>query len=305
MEESKILQILQENYDCGIAGVEFLRASGGTTYLVSGEGEKYLLKIAGRAFLDTFRQSVDVMCYLTDREFPVPAIIRTKSGLPMLEISEEGQAYLFVLYEYIDGEEPDLCVCSEKVGDLVGRLHKLLLAYPGELTKRDHRFFIERYINILGRKNYPRTDAYAELGTKLWARVKDCPIGVCHGDLHRGNLLETADGKIYLIDFDTVCLAPRMFDVMVMCDMTDYFQFRNDTVQTTKAVYKGFLTGYTGYMALTDGELATFHDWVAIRHFQLQATLVEMFGLDCIDDHFIDRQLKWLESWMKLPSIKP
>ena len=26
------------------------------------------------------------------------------------------------LYEYIDGKEPDLCACGEKVGDLVGRL---------------------------------------------------------------------------------------------------------------------------------------------------------------------------------------
>ena len=304
MEANKILSILQENYDRNITCIEFLRDSGGTTYIVNGKSQKYLLKTAGRAFLDTFRQSVDIMCYLTNCEFPVPAIIKTKSGLPILEISEQGQEYLFVLYEYIEGKEPNLCVCCEKVGDLVGQLHKLLLAYTGELVERDFRFFIERYINILHKKNYPQADDYANFGANLWERVKDCPVGVCHGDLHRGNLLETVDGKIYLLDFDAICRAPRMFDVMVMCDMTDYFNLQNDDIKTTKAVYESFLTGYTRHIDLKETELASFNDWVAIRHFQLQATIVEIFGIDCNDNHFIDQQLEWLKNWTKLSHIK-
>ena len=31
--------------------------------------------------------------------------------------------------------------------------------------------------------------------------------------------------------------------------------------------------------------------WVAIRHFQLQATILEIYGVDCIDEGFIDGQL--------------
>ena len=102
------------------------------------------------------------------------------------------------------GKEPDLCACGEKIGELVGRLHKLLLDYKGTLVERDYRFFIERYVEILRKKNYPLVDVYADLGAKFWERVKDCPISVCHSDLHRGNLLETADGRIYLLDFDTI-----------------------------------------------------------------------------------------------------
>lgn len=304
MEENRILSILQENYDSDIIHIEFLRNSGGTTYIVNGKEQKYVLKIAGKAFLDTIRKSVDMMCYLAGYKFPVPTIIKTKSGLTILEISEEGQERLFILYEYIEGKEPNLCVCGESVGDIVGQLHKLLFAYNGELVKRDYSFFVERYINILRRKNYPQADVYAALGAKLWERVKDCPVGICHGDLHRGNLLETAEGRIYLLDFDTACLASRMFDVMVMCDMTDYFALQNDDIQTTKAVYKSFLSGYTRNIALEEMELTAFNDWVAIRHFQLQATIVEMFGIDCIDNHFIDRQLNWLESWIKLSCLE-
>lgn len=117
-------------------------------------------------------------------------------------------------------------------------------------------------------------------------------------DLHRGNLLETADGKIYLLDFDTICIAPRMFDVMVMCDMTDYFNLQPDDIKITGEVYEKFLAGYTRHMELTEWERASFCDWVVIRHFQLQATIVEIFGIDCIDNDFIDNQLQWLQSWI-------
>lgn len=297
MKESRILTILQQNYEVSVEDIEFLRESGGTTYIVRGEDRKFLLKAAGKVFWNTIQQSVDVMCFLAERSFPVPAVIRTKWGTRMLEGVEEGEDYLLVLYEYIEGKEPDLRLCGEKVGNMVGWLHKMLLSYSGALIKRDFRFFMERYIEILRQKNYPKAEVYAELGIELWEKVKDCPVGVCHGDLHRGNLLETSDGKIYLLDFDTICLAPRMFDVAVMCDMTDYFQLKSDDVKNTKIVYGRFLKGYKRHMRLKEANWASFQDWVAIRHFQLQATIIEIYGPDCIDEQFIDQQLKWLENW--------
>lgn len=299
MEESKILLKLKENYDYKMIYIEFLRDSGGTVYIVNGEEQKFLLKIAGKAFKDTIRQSVDIVCYLSEKGFPVPSIIETKSGKTMLETYDEGQEYLFILYEYIDGKEPELCECGEETGELIGWLHKLLLDYEGTLVERDYAYFVERYVEILRKKNYPFADAYAEIGVKYWERVKDCPAGVCHGDLHRGNLLETADGKIYLLDFDTICKAPRMFDVAVMCDMTDYFNLQLDDIRTTRAVYKKFLDGYAKHINLTEEERASFSDWIVIRHFQLQATIVEIFGMDCIDNDFIDKQLQWIRSWDK------
>ncbi|MBR2750640.1 MAG: phosphotransferase [Clostridiales bacterium] len=130
-------------------------------------------------------------------------------------------------------------------------------------------------------------------------RGRDLPCGNCHGDLHRGNLLKSPDGKIYLIDFDTVCRAPIMFDIMVMCDMTDYFMLKPEDIELTKEVYQKFLSGYSKYHALSLEEVLSFPDWVAIRHFQLQATILEVHGIDCIDEQFIDYQLYWLNQWQE------
>ena len=88
-----------------------------------------------------------------------------------------------------------------------------------------------------------------------------------------------------------------MFDVMVMCDMTDYFRLKPDDVELTMKVYREFLAGYAAHRTLSREEIRSFPYWVAIRHFQLQATIVEIYGPDCIDEAFIDGQLYWLNQW--------
>ena len=40
---------------------------------------------------------------------------------------------------------------------------------------------------------------------------------------------------------------------------------------------------------ITEEEIKAFYKLMALYHFSLQATIVELFGLDCIDEAFIDR----------------
>lgn len=300
MEENILLNVLKKNYDLAIENISLLRDGGGKVYIAECAGKKYLLKLAGTAFGDTVRQSADVMCYLAEKGFPVPAIIRTKAGKLMLETAENGCEQRIVMYEYIDGSEPNLWVDAEQIGELAGRLHDLLSVYEGRLVARNDAFFVQRYVDILRRKSYPKAEEYASIGEKAWQRVEKCEVGACHGDFHRGNLLKNAEGVIYVLDFDTVCEAPRMFDVMVMCYMTDYFHLRIEDMSVTEQVFHDFVTGYARFMNLSQADKETLKDWIVIRHFQLQATIVEMYGIDCIDGAFIDRQLEWLKSWMAL-----
>ena len=298
MDEKTLQDILTLNYGIESPSLEFLREGGTTTYIVNGRS-KYLLKVIGSAFSDTARQSASIMRYLEENGFPVPKTILTNSGDTIFETEADGEKILIVLMDFIDGDEPELEKCASEVGRLVGRFHQLMEEYPSELVYRDKEFFIGRYIEFLRKKKYPRIKEYEELGERMWDKVKNLPQGNCHGDLHRGNLLQNADGKIYLVDFDTACKAPAMFDVMVMCDMTDYFNLKQEDIELTKAVYLEFLSGYVGYHKLSREEILSFPYWVAIRHFQLQATILEIYGMDCIDESFIDGQLYWLNMWQE------
>lgn len=299
MKQEELLNILHEQFNLKGVTLKFLRNGGGMTYTVEDSERKYLLKMIGNTFERTARQSVAIIRYLEAHDFPVPRTIMTKDGQPMLETDFDGQKAILILQEYIDGKEPDLKLRAEEVGALVGRLHHLLREYPEKLISQEYTFFIGRYLEFLRQKGYPRLPEYADLGEKLWQRVKQLPVENCHGDLHRGNLLEARNGTIYLLDFDTMCRAPAMFDVTVMCDMTDYFHLKPADIQTTLEVYKRFLTGYMQNHPLSDIEQRSFYNWVAIRHFQLQATIVEIYGIDCIDEKFVDMQLAWLEGWLQ------
>ena len=298
MNENQLLEILATGYGIEAPSLALLREGGGQTYLVSGR-ETYLLKVIGSAFLNTARQSVSIMRYLKENGFPVPGIIPTRDGAAAFETASDGEETLVVLMEFIEGEEPDLEETAAEVGALVGRFHRLMEGWPAESVPHGREFFLGRYLDFLRRKNYPRLAAYEELGARLWEKVKDLPRGRCHGDLHRGNLLQSKDGQIWLVDFDTVCRAPLTFDIMLLCDMTDYFRLKQEDIRITKEVYRKFLSGYTQYRALSREELLSFPDWVAIRHFQLQATILEIYGIDCIDEGFIDSQLSWLHQWQE------
>ena len=298
MNEKRLLEVLETHYGIEAPSLELLREGGGHTYIVNGE-TKYLLKVIGSAFRNTARQSISIMRYLEENNFPVPGIILTKDGNTSCETTVDGKETLIVLMEFIDGDEPDLKECASDVGALVGRFHQLMDRYPVETVSHGREFFIGRYLDFLREKKYPGLSAYEEMGDRLWDKVKSLPQGNCHGDLHRGNLLQNAEGKIYLVDFDTVCRAPLMFDIMVMCDMTDYFDLKPEDISTTKEVYRKFLSGYAEYHTLSREEILSFPAWVAIRHFQLQATILEIHGTNCIDERFIDWQLYWLNKWME------
>ena len=298
MDEKTLQNILTVDYGIESSSLEFLREGGAHTYIVNGK-TKYLLKVIGAAFSDTARQSVAIMRYLEEKDFPVPKTILTKSGESIFETEANGEKKLIVLMEFIEGDEPELEICAAEVGALVGRFHQLMEEYPLELLSHGKEFFIDRYLNFLCQKNYPRIAEYEELGRRLWNKVKTLPKGLCHGDLHRGNLLQNPAGRIYLLDFDTACHAPLMFDVMVMCDMTNYFNLQPEDIDETKEVYQKFLSGYSKYHKLSHEEILSFPYWAAIRHFQLQATILEIHGIDCIDEGFIDGQLLWLNKWQE------
>lgn len=171
--------------------------------------------------------------------------------------------------------------------------------YRGSLPEHGKEFFIDRYISILKKMNYQydKIELFREYGDALWKRVEKLPRGFCHGDMHRGNLLKTPYDQYYLLDFDTSCSAFPMYDIMIMCNATNYFEFDEQGYEKAKNTFETFLKGYFRYCTLSENELHGFYDLIAIFHYQLQATIIEIYGLDCVDEEFLDKQLDWLMRW--------
>jgi len=297
MTEAEILGIIDAHYPMCFDSLEFIRDSGCRAYAVFSEGKKYFLRVTKPILFDTAASSLEIQVFLQKRGFAVPPILFTKESVPCVCMEGEEGKTLFILYEFIEGVEADPEQDAEQLGALVGELHRLMKEYPGKLAERDKQFYIGRYLDILRRKRYQRTEEFAAYGEALWEKVKDLPRGYCHGDMYRGNFLKTPEGKIYVLDFDTSCEGFPLYDPALICNMTDYFQWDEDGYSKSKEVFERFLPKYLKCSPFEKPPVDGFYDMIALYHFALQATIIEIFGLDCVDDAFFDRQLDWLYKW--------
>jgi Ser/Thr protein kinase RdoA (MazF antagonist) len=301
MDDNARLRALNETYPLRFREISLLRRSGCDAYIARADERKYLLRVVSPAFEDTAAYAMDITQYLYAQGFPVPRIVRTGSG----ELSFRMDGMLCTLSDFIEGREPDYDEGTgaiekiEEIGELTSRMHRIMRDYPGHLTPRGEPFFIGRYLGILEKKDYPekKLALFREYGAALWNRVAFLPTGYCHGDLHRGNLLLSPDGRITFLDFDTSCTACPAFDMMVMCDTTNYFDFDAAGYDRALRTRDRFLEGYLRVETFSNAQIDSFFDWIAIRHYQLQATIYEIFGMDHVKEAFIDKQLDWLMRW--------
>ena len=237
----------------------------------------------------------DIQLFLQNQGFSVPPIFVSKHGVPYVKTDTA----LIILYVFIDGCDVDPVQDAESIGALVGALHQVMKAYPRELLKRDKQFYIGRYIGILRDKKYTRISEYIEYGEALWRKIKDLPQGYCHGDMYDGNIRKATDGKLYIHDFDTSCHGIKMYDPTLICDMTKYFEFEERNYNRSNEILARFTPHYETYNALCQEELDAFSALIAVQHFSTQATIMEIFGLDCIGEADMDNQLDWLYKWRR------
>jgi len=288
-----ILKILNEYYPVRFNKHEQLRDSGSASYAVFSGSDKYFFRVVKPAFFDTAVMGVDIQVFLHGNGFPVPTVILTKDNAPYIR-TDDG---LYILYEFINGIESDPELDAEAIGVLVGRLHRAMKDYPIDLVKRDKQFYIGRYVDILKNRKYPRAEEFFAYGETLWDKIKDLPRGYCHGDVYSGNIHKAPDGGLFLLDFDTSCEGFPMYDPALICDMTKYFHFEEQNFSRSIKVFLRFLPEYRKYCDLTQAEMNAFYDLIAIQHFSTQATIMEIFGYDCLTDAELDKQLDWLYRW--------
>lgn len=295
MNKKRIWNFVSDNYNISIIAIEPVEEGVNNSYFIIGEEAKFLLKLIPKAFGQTIRGSLDVLRFLEINNFPSPNIVLTKSNQMSLDYDSD---LLGVLYHFKSGHDVD-DIEYEEVGKLIGKLHVLMESYKGKLKLRDKDFFINRYIHILEQKSYDarKIDKFKEYGNQLWDKVMTLPKGFCHGDLHKGNIIVDSNNQYHILDFDTSCYAFPLYDIVILCNSTDYFKYNKEEFEKTRVNFGKFLKGYELYKTLSIVEKECFYYLIGVYHFQLQATIIEIHGLDCVNENFIDNQLDWLMKW--------
>jgi Ser/Thr protein kinase RdoA (MazF antagonist) len=292
------LKQINVNYGTDNKNLNMIRDWIGQVYEVTNNNKKYIIKKFRKEHTKQALQSVEVMTYLKDNNFPVPSIIPTLNGNKHFVYNNQ----VVVLYEYIVGEDVDKESKLFTVGKQSGWMRKLMESYTGDVTNHDYNFFINRYLDIMKMKEYGGIDKFVEIGNYLWENVKKLPHGFIHGDLHVGNMFQQKN-EIVFFDFDACAIASPIYDIATTCDATDYFDLSADNydngLKQTQINVTELMKGYENYYKLSEEEEKAIYDFIAIRHFDIQSTIIESQGLACVNEQIFDDQYLWLEKWLE------
>jgi hypothetical protein len=155
--------------------------------------------------------------------------------------------------------------------------------------------------SLLKRNGYDasRIGDMDQLGKVLWQNMANLPEGFCHGDLHTGNMILNERNEYVLFDFDVCALAYPLIDVATPCDASNFNVFDEAAYDRTARVFDRFYRGYSQARVLTEAEISALYDFIAIRHYEIIATIVETRG-ETLDTAFMDEQYGWLMDWKNL-----
>ena len=335
---ASLLAAINDRYRINATKLYLYRDMIGSVYFLESDHHKYVFKLFRREATDQALQSLEIISYLHSFDYPVVPIVPmadsggsdwsdgsnalsaagvsraasapNAAGAPgalhiMLDMPEGQRAG--VLYEFVEGSVPvfatdDITV----VGRQIGRLHNIMADYRQPLIKRGKSFYIDRYINLMREYDYSaaKTDALAAYGDKLWRSMEQLPGGFCHGDLHSGNMIKTGDEQFVLFDFDVACHAYPVIDATTVSDKTNFNRLDDSAYDNTRRMFERFYQGYSRERTLSDREIAAIFDFIAIRHYELNATITEyrmpLRGASWKLDASFDEQYEWLMRWEKM-----
>jgi Ser/Thr protein kinase RdoA (MazF antagonist) len=306
LDYPNLLAILNRNYPTAVDRISLHREMIGYVYIAKSKARKYVLKLYRWFDSDNALRAIDIIQYLSNHDYPVVSIVPTGSGGTHITIPTPQGQCVAVLYDYIDGVEPNIDIELMSIGQQVGRLHNLMKKFPEPLLRRGKAFYIDRFVMILRELEYNprRVDEIETYGRELWDSLKRLPAGFCHGDLHSGNMLQPGPNIYVLFDFDVASCTCSVIDAATLCDGSNFNHFDESAYDQTLRLFERFYGGYSKESAISQVEAAAIFDFIAIRHYELIATITRCQGLDSLSTPFIDEQYDWLMKWKNLCNRK-
>jgi spectinomycin phosphotransferase len=244
----RLCTCLREQYDLAAVTLEYLARghdyNAGVYRVVSEQGAAYLLKTTSRPL---YEPSCLVPRYLRDQGITaVVAPIPTKRGTLWARL-EDRMDWTVIVYPFLDGDTSITGMTHaqwRELGAIFQRIHQVPPApespeAPAGCTSLRRETFdpseYTRWVRAFETDQLDARDVGNESSRAVrasWAvhqsaihtavtsletlaaalRSRTLPNVICHADLHPANLLRDAAGRVFVIDWDEVMLAPKERD---------------------------------------------------------------------------------------------
>jgi Ser/Thr protein kinase RdoA (MazF antagonist) len=301
-----LLKSINQLYKVDVVKVNLHRDMIGRIYFFQSNNKKYVLKLYRISKCNDAFQTIDILQYLRENGYPAISIVPTKNDEMSVYLDTPEGHCVGILFDFVEGKEPDRKIEIENIGLQIGWLHRLMEKYPYKLINKTKSDYIDDYISIMREVNYSpkRIIELEKYGNELWKRIWILPKGFCHGDLHTGNMLQTEASNYVLLDFDDASRDFPIMDVAYLSDDTSFNNFSEESYDKTSRLFDRFYNGYIKERTISAVEINAIYDFVAIRHFQIIARIVRCQGIQSIDQEDMDKQYEWLLHWKNLCEMK-
>jgi spectinomycin phosphotransferase len=237
--EERLRACLQDQYDLLPVTLEFLPVghdyNAGVYRAVSEQGTAYLLKVTSRPL---YEPRYLVPRYLNDQGITaVVAPLPTTSGALWTMLSE----WTVIAYPFIEGDTSWTGMTYEQwkeVGTIFKQIHQVMLPPAGFESLLKETFDTTEYARWVRdfetqhlHWRQDGSDSWRALRAS-WAahqstihttvtsleklaevlKARPLPYVICHADLHPANLLRDSAGRVFVLDWDEVLLAPKERD---------------------------------------------------------------------------------------------
>lgn len=294
----------------------FFRKGICDTYRVEAGDREYYLKVykaVRRTRLDV-AEEVRLLNYLARNSISIARPVVRQDGRYVSRLAApEGTRYA-VLFEAARGDADDGGNPRriKALGEMVGRMHRCADQMRG-LYRRSHldmRHLVDDNLLVIA----PLL-AHRSVDFNLIRRIADvCKVrisqllstskpeyGICHGDLHGGDVCYDQNNKPLIFDFDSSGCGWRALDIGVFLASDDWMDMTPEAEDRRQHRLAVFLDGYSSIRKLTASELSVVQLGPPIRHIFLMGHVLRYTtvyeGEHWANDHFIDWHMTWFKHW--------
>jgi Ser/Thr protein kinase RdoA (MazF antagonist)/predicted nucleotidyltransferase len=286
------------------------------TYRITAGDRGYYLKVyrASRRSRTDVTEEVRLLNHLATGGVSVAEPIMRRDGRYVNQIAApEGTRY-WVLFEAAQGVPDDDGdhVRIKSLGEMVGRMHqcadKMPLPYRRCHLDMDH--LVNDNLSVIAPMAAHRSNDLTlirRIAVECQDRISQLlptakpEYGICHGDLHGGDVCYDTDNRPTLFDFDSSGEGWRALDIGVHLASDDWMAVTDEADERRRRRMAAFIEGYSSVRELTEGELVALQLGPPIRHIFLMGHVLRYTaiyeGEHWANDEFIDWHMKWFEHW--------
>jgi Ser/Thr protein kinase RdoA (MazF antagonist) len=307
-----LLTVIKRHYPTiGASDCKILALNCNDNFFIKGKRQGYVFRLNRKDWwpVSDFDAELRFLEFLKRRKVSAVVPKRSKQNRRYISVkTAEGTRY-GALFGYLPGRHVTFSPGPRnsnmvRLGELAARLHDAADQFnpPAQRWTMGFDFLVTQTLEGLAPLFVQRAKdlAYLQrLADHLQGLLDDTPVGVldfglCHGDLHTGNVILSPDGELTLIDFDWSGYCWRIYDLATL-----WWTLRSDE---SAPRWRAVLRGYTSVRKLSRREKSLLPAFVMIREFELlgfQLMMRKHIGDAWIDDNYYDFHMRFIRGWVK------